>query len=144
MRWITWSGLESYKDTGMMVVRIGLGLMIMLHGWPKLAGGEARWRRLGQAMASFGIDFYPVFWGAMAAFGEFFGGFLILIGLATRPAAMIVCFILYVAAFRDLSTGGWDLMAASHPIETGLGFLAIVFAGPGAFAIDNRLQRQGG
>lgn len=140
MSWITWTGLDRFRDYGIMAVRVGLGLMIMGHGWPKVAGGEAKWRALGSAMSTLGVDAYPVFWGAAASFVEFFGGFLIVIGFATRPAAALVTFILTVAALNHMADGS-SIMGASHPIETGLGFLALVFAGPGAVAIDNRLRQ---
>lgn len=142
MNWITWSGLDRFRDLGILVVRVGLGLMIMGHGWPKLAGGEAKWRTIGNAMGTLGIDGYPVFWGAAASFVEFFGGFLIVIGLATRPVAALVVFTLVVAALNHMSDGA-DIMGASHPIETALGFLALVFVGSGALSIDNRISGKG-
>ena len=141
MRWLTWSHFDQFQDLGMLVVRAGLGVMIMMHGWPKLAGGAPKWERLGHAMSAVGVDAFPLFWGAAAAFTEFFGGFLILVGFATRPVAALIVFILFVAALRDLTGSGWDLLAASHPIETGLAFMAVLFAGPGRYSIDHRLSK---
>ena len=140
MRWVTWKGIDSYRDLGTLIVRVGLGLMIMNHGWPKLAGGAVKWRELGGAMGALGVDFAPEFWGAAAAFTEFFGGFLIVVGLGTRPAALLVVFTLFVAAMNKFG-GGASLLAASHPIETALAFLALFFLGPGTFSIDQRLSR---
>ncbi len=141
MRWITWPGIEGYRNIGLAIVRIGLGAMMMaVHGWPKVKAGEAKWASLGQAMGALGIDVYPVFWGAAAAFTEFFGGFLIILGLGTRPVAALMGFTLFVAATNELATGR-GLFGASHAIETGLAFAALFFAGPGDFSIDRRLQR---
>ena len=143
MKWITFSGLDRYRDLGMAVVRIGLGLMMMMHGWPKVAAGAAKWQQLGSKMSVIGVDFFPTFFGAAAAFTEFFGGALVLIGLATRPAAMLMVFVLFIASMDKLAGGG-SIMSAAHPIETGLAFLALVFAGPGNFSIDGRLKQSGG
>lgn len=142
MNWITWPFVDRFRDIGITVVRVGLGLMIMSHGWPKVAGGEARWKAIGGAMATVGIDAYPVFWGAVASFAEFFGGFLVVIGFATRPASALIAFTLAVAALNHMRDGA-DIVGASHPIETALGFLALLFVGPGAISIDSRLKGGG-
>ncbi|HHO52864.1 MAG TPA: DoxX family protein [Deltaproteobacteria bacterium] len=140
MQWVTWSGLGRYRDLGVAIVRIGLGLMMMVHGWPKVAGGAAKWEGLGRAMGAVGIDFAPIFWGAAASFTEFFGGALIVIGLATRPAAALMVFTLFIASASHLNAGD-GIAGASHAIETGLGFFALLFVGPGSLSVDGRLQR---
>ncbi|MBX2798867.1 MAG: DoxX family protein [Myxococcales bacterium] len=142
MRWLTWSGMDRYRDLGMLVVRVGLGAMIMGHGWPKVAGGAAVWERLGGAMGHLGVTFAPTFWGAAAAFTEFFGGALIVLGLGTRPIAALLVFVLFVAALGDFN-GGAAFRNLSHPVETGLAFLALFFAGPGSFSLDGRLRKAG-
>ena len=35
------------QDVGLLVVRVGLGVMFMVHGLPKLAGGPAAWTGVG-------------------------------------------------------------------------------------------------
>ena len=43
MRWLRWSFLDRYRDLGLLVMRVGLGLSFMAHGWPKLVGGPETW-----------------------------------------------------------------------------------------------------
>jgi putative oxidoreductase len=31
--------LDRYRDAGLLVLRIGIGVMFMLHGFPKVMGG---------------------------------------------------------------------------------------------------------
>lgn len=142
MQWVTWSGLSRYQDLGIVIVRIGLGLMMMVHGWPKVAGGAVKWEGLGRAMGAIGIEVAPIFWGAAASFTEFFGGALIVVGLATRPAAALMVFTMFVAAAHHLNAGD-GITGASHAIETGLGFLALLFVGPGSLSLDSRLRQSG-
>ena len=43
------SNLGKYKNFGLLVIRVGLGIMFIYHGFPKLAGGEKMWIQLGSA-----------------------------------------------------------------------------------------------
>jgi len=131
------SGLGNYKNTGLLLLRIGLGIMMMMHGLPKLTGGVDRWEAVGGAMGNLGITFFPVFWGLMAAVSETFGGFLLLIGLAFRPACLLLAFTMLTAAINHLSRGD-GLMGASHPIELCIVFLGLLFIGPGKYSVDKK------
>ncbi|MBL7978260.1 MAG: DoxX family protein [Bacteroidetes Order II. Incertae sedis bacterium] len=117
------------------IARFSLGMMMMLHGWPKISGGIEKWNSLGAAMENFGIYFFPVFWGFMGAIAEFLGGILVAVGLGTRIAAAFVVMTMMVAAMAHLGKGE-PFMEAAHAIETGLGFLLILCIGGGAYSLD--------
>lgn len=140
MRSLTWPGLESWSWAGVAVARVALGLVMMMHGWGKVAGGARRWTALGSsAMAPFGMeDLAPTAFGAAASFIEFFGGFLVVIGLATRPVSFLMVVVLGVATAMHLTRDGLD--AALHPIGVGAAFLMLMFVGPGSFSVDSRLS----
>ena len=55
---------------GLLILRIGIGIMFMLHGAPKLLGGPEQWEKQGRVMQNLGIDFLPAFWGFMAGFSD--------------------------------------------------------------------------
>lgn len=115
------------------IARVGLGGMMMTHGWPKLMAGPELWTKIGGAMGNFGISFAPAFWGFMASFAEFFGGLFVAIGLAVPIAGSLVVFTMFVAAISHLGRGE-PLMEASHAIESGFGFLAILAKGAGKYS----------
>ena len=129
------SRLSKYHHTGLLILRLGVGAMMMLHGYPKLAGGPAMWTKLGGAAASFGLHDFPVFWGFMAAFAEGVGGLLFLIGFLFRPACLLLLITMIVAVTKHIG-GGDSVMDASHAIELGVLFLAMFIIGPGRYSID--------
>lgn len=132
--------MEKFTDFGILILRIGLGLMMAWHGFPKFTGGIEAWTEIGGHMSNLGVDIYPVFWGFCAAVAEFFGGISLVFGLFTRLVALLLCFTMIVASVMHLATlDGGGLQGASHAIELAVVFLALIFIGPGRFSIDRRL-----
>ena len=129
--------LGKYKNSGLLILSVGLGAMMMTHGVPKLMGGVKMWEGVGGAMENIGISFFPVFWGLMAALVESVGGFLFLLGLAFRPACLLLAFVMFIAALNHFA-GGEGLGGASHAIELGFVFLGLMFVGPGKYSIDKK------
>ncbi|MBK1440026.1 DoxX family protein [Parapedobacter sp. ISTM3] len=131
------SWLNKYKNTGLLLMRIGLGVMFIMHGYPKLLGGPARWEGLGRSMSEVGITFLPVVWGLSAAIAETVGGLFFIIGFFFRPTALTLAFTMFIASLRHLGAGD-GLMGASHAIEIGMVFLALAFIGPGRYSVDKK------
>jgi len=129
--------LGKYRNTGLLLLRIGVGVMFIIHGFPKLAGGPKGWEGLGGSMNVIGIDFLPVFWGFMAAATETFGGFLLIVGLFYRPACILLVFTMIIAALVHFGKGD-GLQGASHAIELGIVFFSLIFIGPGKYSVDKK------
>ena len=129
--------LGKYRNTGLLLIRIGLGVMFIIHGFPKLAGGPNGWIDLGGSMKVIGIDFLPIFWGFMAAVAEGVGGLLLVLGLFFRPANAMLVFTMIIAALVHFGKGD-GLSGASHAIELGFVFLGLIFIGPGKYSVDKK------
>jgi putative oxidoreductase len=129
--------LGKYRNTGLLLIRIGLGVMFIIHGFPKLAVGPNGWTALGGSMKVIGIDFLPIFWGFMAAVTETFGGFLLIVGLFFRPALILLTFTMIIAALVMLGKGD-GLKGASQAIELGVVFFGLIFIGPGKYSVDKK------
>lgn len=129
------SSNESIK-TAIFLIRVGFGIIFILHGFPKIAGGVDTWTWLGENMGLVGLGFAPAFWGFMAAIAEFAGGILLILGLLTRPAALLMAFTMLIAAIMHI-TGGDDLNTVLHPLKGFVVFIALLYGGPGKYAIDN-------
>ncbi|MEO8205899.1 MAG: DoxX family protein, partial [Chthoniobacterales bacterium] len=123
------TSLGKYRDLGLLLLRIGIGGMMILHGWPKIAGGPEAWEKLGGAMQHFGVSFFPVFWGLLCALAETLGGALVVLGLLFRPATIVLTINMIVAAVMLYHSGGF--MKAAHPIELAILFAALILIGAG-------------
>lgn len=131
------SNLGKYRNTGLLILRVGIGLMFILHGYPKLFAGPERWEAVGGAMRHVGVDFFPAAWGFLAGVAETFGGFLLIVGLAFRPVCLALAFTMVIAATRHIAVGD-GISGASHAIEAGILFLSLIFIGPGKYSVDKK------
>jgi len=139
-------GQRSHIDAGLLVIRVGIGLsMMLLHGYGKLTAGPESWARLGGQMARFGLDFFPVFWGFMAMFAEFFCSAAIVLGIAFRPAAFLLIGTMAVAAIRHLTlppdAENAGISGAAHALEFMTVFIGLFFIGPGKYALASLWRR---
>ena len=130
--------LGKYRNTGLLVLRIGLGIMMMVHGFPKLSGGVETWTKIGGSMQLVGLDFFPVGWGFMAAATEAVGGMFLVLGLFFRPVNILLLFTMIIASLVHLLDPKQGINEASHAIELGIVFLSLIFIGPGKYSIDKK------
>lgn len=99
------------NDTGKLVLRVALGALLLFHGVAKLSGGIGF---VGDMLAKAGL---PAVFGYGVYIGEVVAPLLILFGLFTRPAALVVAINMVVAVllvhtsqfFTLNETGGWAL-----------------------------------
>lgn len=131
------SSLGKYRDFGLLVLRVGVGAMFILHGWPKISGGPGGWAEIGGAMGYLGIHVWPTVWGAAAAVAEFVGGILLVLGLFTRVAALLLLCTMIVAVAFHLGRGD-GIGGASHAIELACVFFGLLLLGPGRHSVDGR------
>ena len=127
-------------DAGLLLLRVGIGLMFMYHGWPMISGGPKFWANVGMALTSLGVPGPAVFWGALAASSEFVGGLLLVLGIAVRPAAFFMTITMAVATSMHLRKGE-GLQMASHAVEAGIVFVSLLVMGPGHYRLGAKNGR---
>lgn len=133
--------IGKYRAYAPVTLRIMLGATLLFaHGLPKLTA-PARWEREGQAMATFGITFAPVFWGFMSGFSETLAGICFWLGLAVRPMAALMLWVMFVATARSFAMGGLAGLRGgnAHPIDFASGALALMILGAGMWSLDKKL-----
>lgn len=127
------------KNLGLLILRVGVGVLFFIFGWMKLAGGEQMWQGVGSSMGIFGITAWPVFWGFLATVAEFLGGLLLALGLFTRLSALSLVITMVVATIFKLSMGG-GLADFSSPFTMLLVNVFFLLAGGGVYSVDHLLK----
>ena len=127
-----------YRDNASLVLRLMLGsTLFFAHGLPKITAPD-RWQGEGEAMANLGITFAPVFWGFMAGATETLAGLLLLVGLAVRPAALTMVFVMLVAALAQIERTGALRGGSAHPVDFAAGAIALLLLGGGTYSLDRK------
>ncbi len=131
--------LNSLQPLGLLVLRLALGLIFFTHGYPKLAHSGADMQGF---FVQHGLPGYFVYISGVL---EVFGAILLVLGLFTRAAALLLAIEMGVAIWKVHSTGGY---LAVHNYEFPLAMLAGSFAlatvGAGRLSLDHPLFEGGG
>ena len=127
---------SSYHSYGLLLLRIiGGFMMVYNHGWGKIIAGPEKWNRLGHALTDIiGFEFLSTFFGFMAAFSESVCALLIVFGLFTRPASILLMFTMFVASMNHVIDGEIPELAIMYFAVT----LVLILIGPGKFSLDYR------
>lgn len=118
------------EDWGKLLLRVALGVLILLHGIAKVMGGPAF---IMELLTKNGL---PAQLGYLVYVGEVLAPLLVIIGLWTRPAALVIAINMVVAIalvhmpeLLTLSqTGGWALELQGMFL---FGALAVALLGAG-------------
>ncbi len=128
--------LEKLKPLGLLLLRWGLGAIFIFHGYPKLFGDT---RRAMDFFASVGLPGWLVY---VAGVVEFFGGWLLVAGLFTRVAGLLLAGEMAMAIWKvHLSEGilAWD--EYQFPLALAVGAFALATCGAGAISLDKLIFR---
>lgn len=129
--------LERHSALGVPLFRLFLGATLV-YGTQDNVFSSARMLEFRDFLAQNGFPF-PPFSAWLSAYAQFLCGLLIILGLATRPAAavMVVNFVVaLVMVHRNL-----PFSANIAPLAMLFGALLLVFHGAGAYSADAVLQR---
>ncbi|GAA4785776.1 DoxX family protein [Olivibacter ginsenosidimutans] len=114
-----------------LILRFGMGILMIPHGYAKLVSFAERKDRFMEfiglsSSASLGL----------AIFSELFCAVLLVLGLATRLATipLIITALVIMSVHHWTFFGDHDLIVALF-----IGYVAILFLGPGDFSLDKLL-----
>lgn len=135
--------LETRAGFDTLALRIGAGVIFTAHGAQKLFGWFGGYGLEGTAGWMESIGLAPgILMAALAGGAEFFGGLLLILGLLTRPAALILAATMVVAIVSVHIGNG--LFMSNNGYEFGLALLVIsiglAFRGAGSLSADRILH----
>jgi putative oxidoreductase len=129
-------------DLAYAILRIGIGLLTIPHGYPKLMGGVSGWQNLGTIfMSPLGITFLPVMWGFLGAAAEFFGGIALTLGFGTRIASFALILMMIIAAAWHVMRGD-EFNVYSFPLSLIVVFIYTLIMGDGKYSLVDYLSRR--
>jgi putative oxidoreductase len=128
------------KSWGLTVLRVVVGIVFLMHGGQKLF-------QLGlHGVAGFFQMVHipvPSVSAAVVTFVEFLGGAALVLGLATRWAALLLAIDMAGAIYFVHASKGFFMQAGGFEYALTLlaANLALALSGPGAAAVDNLIRK---
>jgi putative oxidoreductase len=132
--------LNSLQPVGLLVLRIALGIIFVSHGYPKLAH-----LRGGAQMQGFFVEHgLPGYFLYIAGVIETFGGGLLLLGLFTRAAGLLLALEMCVAIWKVHSAHGYlAVNDYQFPLSLAAACFALATVGAGMISVDQFLFEGG-
>jgi putative oxidoreductase len=133
--------MRALEDLGKLILRLAVAVLLVLHGIAKVRGGVGF---IEELLANAGL---PAFIAYGVYLAEILAPVLLILGVFTRPAALVIVFDMVMAmtlALRDqIGTikeqgGGWAVELEMFFL---LASLAIACLGSGRFALSRGLGR---
>jgi len=123
--------LAKYRETGLLIMRLGLGVLFIILTGPVLLGGHARWASFGNAIRNLGLHSHFQVWGFIGALLGCAGGALMIFGLFFRLGVLLTLILTLIHLL-----GVRDYRAELPAIELFLMLLGLLFVGPGKYSVD--------
>ena len=128
---------DTLDDTGKLILRLTLGILILLHGIAKIVGG------VGSIQGMLGGVGLPEALAFGVYLGEVLGPVLLILGFYARVGAALIVinmlFALLLAHGDEVMTlgqmGGWAVVLQGMFLFTGV---ALMLMGPGRISINQR------
>jgi putative oxidoreductase len=125
----------NWDDWGKLLLRVTVGFLLLLHGLAKVSGG------IGWMAGALGKVGLPAFIGYGVYVGEVVAPILLIAGIFSRPAAVVVAFNMAMAIllvqrdkfFTRNQGGGWGVELEMFFL---LAAVAIFFLGSGRYAVS--------
>jgi putative oxidoreductase len=137
---LLFSWLDRFQPFGALVMRLVLGIIMIRHGYDKIIPSGALYS-FSHRVAQMHL---PIWLGYVAAFTEFFGGMLLIVGLLTRIAAFMTACDMAVAIIKIHLHGGlMGPKSFAFPLACFAIALMLVFIGCGWLGLDDFVGGRG-
>jgi putative oxidoreductase len=127
--------LEKLKPLALLFLRLAIGIIFMTHGYPKL------FMHTQQAMQFFASKGFPGYFAYVSGVLEFFGGLLLILGLFTRIAGLLIAGEMAVAIVKVHLPMGTilDVKNYEFPLALAAGAFVLATIGAGIISLDHAI-----
>ena len=131
--------LNSLQPFGLALLRVALALIFIYHGYPKLVRADAM-------MHQFFIQHgFPSYFVGLAGILECVGGALLLLGLFTRPAALLLAAEMLIAIWKvKLVHGVFAVNEYQFELALAAACVALATVGAGTLSVDHVMLGESG
>lgn len=126
--------LAKYRESGLLLIRVSLGLLFILYVAPTLLGGPKSWEQFGAGAGHFGLHSHLRIWGFLGSLLGCLSGVLMIFGLFFRIGVLLVLFLAIAHAISVYHGTGFRVALPS--IEMCFVLAGLLFIGPGKYSVD--------
>ncbi len=126
--------LAKYREAGLLLIRVSIGLLVILYTAPVLISGPKAWANFGAGAVHFGLHSHHQLWGFLGSLLGCLGGVLMIFGLFFRIGVLLVLVLAMGHALAVYEGSGFRVALPS--IEMCFVLLGILFIGPGKYSVD--------
>jgi putative oxidoreductase len=126
--------LAKYREGGLLLIRVSIGLLFILYTAPALIGGPGAWAHFGAGARHLGLHSHFQLWGFLGSFLGCLGGVLMIFGLFFRIGVLLVLVLAIGHAIAVESRSGFRVALPS--IEMCFVLAGMLFVGPGKYSVD--------
>ena len=126
--------LAKYREAGLLLIRVSIGVLFVLYTAPTLIGGPKEWAHFGAGAGHFGLHSHLQIWGFLGSLLGCLGGVLIVFGLFFRIGVLLVLVLAIGHAMAVYKGSGFRVALPS--IEMCFVLAGILFVGPGKYSVD--------
>jgi putative oxidoreductase len=131
--------LNALQPVGLAALRLALAVIFIYHGYPKLVRADAMMREF------FVQHGFPGYFLGLAGILECIGGGLLLIGLFTRPAALLLAAEMGIAIWKvKMVHGVFAVNEYQFELALAAACLALATLGAGSLSVDHVMLGDGG
>jgi putative oxidoreductase len=131
--------LNAIQPLGLAILRVALAVIFIYHGYPKLVRADAMMRQF------FVQHGFPGYFVGLAGILECVGGALLLIGLFTRPAALLLAVEMGIAIWKvKMVHGVFAVNEYQFELALAAACLALATVGAGSYSVDHVMLGEGG
>lgn len=131
--------LNALQPLALLLLRVALGVIFMSHGYPILA------HRTSATHAPFAQHGLPGYFAYVSGVLELFGGGLLLLGLFTRGAALLLAAEMVFLMWKVYTPHSYlAVNEYAYPLVLATGCFALATMGAGLISIDYPLFESGG
>jgi putative oxidoreductase len=129
---------DKLQPLSLLVLRIALGIIFLYHGYPKLMHTH------GNLQGVFVEHGLPGYFAYVSGILETFGGALLLLGLFTRVAALLLAIEMCVAIWKVHSLHGiYAVRDYEFPLALAAACFVLATVGAGSISIDHPIFEGG-